>query len=134
MRAKIQKISRYAPSIFQGRLELSSPRHRHAFSLTAEHPAEPHTFRVLLALLGVLGCVYVYFVGASVLNVISRKEALAETAQLANAVSRLERDYFALSQGVGPEDGARLGLSPISKTEYVYRPGNAAAAEPRNDL
>ena len=126
MRARIQKISKYAPSIFQGKLDFSSSRS--SFSLTAEHPAETMLSRMLVGTLAIFACAYIYFVGASILNVIARKEALADAARLENTVSRLERDYFAASQGVGPEDGTRLGLTPISNTDYVYRPGNAAVA------
>lgn len=126
MRAKIQKISKYAPSIFQGKLDLSG--RRRSISLTAEHPAERTVFRLLIGAVIVLGCAYVYFVGATILNVIARKEALAESGNLATVVSRLEREYFSISQSVGPEDGMRLGLSPVVKTLYVHRPGNAANA------
>lgn len=126
MGQRLHKMSKHTPSVFQGRLDFSSV-HRH-FSLTVEHPAERTTFRVLAATLLFLGLCYLYFVGASVLNVIARKEALTQTANLASAVSHLERDYFAASQKVTPEAARRLGLSPIEKTVYVYRPGNAAAA------
>lgn len=84
--------------------------------------------RMLMGALAVLASLYVYFVGASVLNVIARKEALTQTASLTNAVSQLEREYFAASQGVGAEDGARLGLIPLENTIYIHRPGNAALA------
>lgn len=132
MRARIQKISKFAPSIFQGRLDFSA---RGGVSLTLEHPAERVMFRVLAGTLGILACAYVYFVGVSILNVIARKEALAQTASLASAVSSLERDYFAASQGVGPEDGVRLGLTPVSNTVYVHRPGNAALVTlPSNEI
>ncbi|OGG73638.1 hypothetical protein A3A40_01440 [Candidatus Kaiserbacteria bacterium RIFCSPLOWO2_01_FULL_54_20] len=126
MRARIQKISKYAPSIFQGKLDLSSARR--SFSLTVEHSAEPVLLRVLLAALALFACAYIYFVGATILNVIARKEAMAETASLTSAVSSLGREYFAASQGLGPDDGVRLGLSPVSNTVYLHRPGNAAAA------
>lgn len=126
MKARIQKISKYAPSIFQGRLDFSSKGR--SFSLTTEHPAERTTFRVLVGALAVFAFLYVYFVGASILNVIARKEALVEMASLGNAVSQLERQYFAASQGIGPEDGTHLGLSPVKGTIYIHRPGNAALA------
>ena len=126
MRARIQKISKYAPSIFQGKIDFAS-RHR-VVSLTAEHPLERVASRVLWLTLALLACGYVYFVGASILHVIERKEALGKATGLANAVSSLEREYLVASQGIGPEDAARLGLSPIVDTAYVYRPGNAAAA------
>ena len=127
MRAKIQKISKYAPSIFQGKLDLGGKRS--VFSLTAEHPFERAFLRMLIVAIVAFSVLYVYFVGATTLNVIARKEARAETLKLATVVSELERDYFALSQGVGPEDGERLGLSPVADTSYVHLPGNAAQAE-----
>ncbi|MBI2612761.1 hypothetical protein HYW59_03030 [Candidatus Kaiserbacteria bacterium] len=133
MRARIQKISKYAPSIFQGKLDFHG--RRPGFSLTAEHPAERLFLRLLISAVVVLACAYAYFVGATILNVIARKEALADSVNLATAVSKLEREYFAISQRVGPEDGTRLGLSPVSKTIYVHRPGNAALSDvARNEI
>lgn len=125
MRARIQKISKYAPSVFQGKIEFAA---RTGISLTIEHPAERAVFRMLAGTFAILVCAYVYFVGMSILNVIGRKEALTQISHLSSAVAALERDYLAASQGVGPEDGARLGLSPVTNTVYVRRPGNAALA------
>lgn len=126
MRTRIQKISKYAPSIFQGKIDFSS--RNKGFSLTVEHPAERIVFRTLVSALFLLAILYVYFVGATILNVVARKEAVAQTAHLASAVSELERDYFAISKAIGPEDGARLGLAPVANTVYIHRPGNAALA------
>ncbi|OGG80637.1 hypothetical protein A3A39_04065 [Candidatus Kaiserbacteria bacterium RIFCSPLOWO2_01_FULL_54_13] len=126
MRARIQKISKYAPSIFQGRLNFSSGRR--GFTLTLEHPAERITFWLLLGALGVIAALYLYLVGISILNVIARKNALEESVGISSAVSQLERDYFAATQGIGPEDGTRIGLSPVANTVYIHRPGNTAVA------
>lgn len=105
------------------------------FSLTMEHPAERIVLRGLFIALATLTLLYVYFVGATILNVIARKEASAQTASIASAVSTLEREYFAATQGVGPEDGARLGLAPVAHTIYIHRPGNAAVAPlPSNEI
>lgn len=127
MRTKIQKISKYAPSIFQGKLDLGAKRA--VFSLTSEHPLERALTRTLLAAVVAFAILYTYFVGATALNVIARKEARAHTQTLATAVASLEREYFALSQGISPDDGERLGLSPVQETMYVHRPGNAASRE-----
>lgn len=124
MRARIQKISRYAPSIFQGKIDFSSARR--SFSLTVEHPFEPAILRILAGLILLLGFAYVYFVGATILNVVARKDAMSQSASLTSAVSNLEREYFALSHELGPDDGTRLGLAPVSDTVYVHRPGNTA--------
>lgn len=125
MRARIQKISRYAPSIFQGRLDFGQKGR--GVSLTLEHPLERALWRVLIASVGLLAVLYLYFVGSSILNVIARKEAAAESQRLTSAVASLERDYYAFSEEIGPEDGSRLGLNPVAATEYIRRPGSAAS-------
>ena len=129
MRARIQKISKYAPSIFQGRIDFSASPNRsgRSFSLTLEHLSERLFARLFLGALAILSIAYVYFVSASIMNVIARKEALDESASLASAVSVLEREYFAALEGINPEDGARLGLTPVSTTVYVRRPGTEMA-------
>jgi len=121
MGAQLHKMSKYRPSIFQGRLDLFGTTR--SVSLTHEHPAERTLLRAMLASLLLIACAYVYFVGASVLNVIARKEALLQTARLTGAVSALEREYFLVAKGVTPEAGERLGLLPVSKTAYVRRLG-----------
>ena len=124
MKARIQKISRYAPSIFQGRLDFAA---RRAVSLTLEHPAERVVLRVLMLSLTLLAVLYVYFVGASIVNVIARKDALKQIATLASAVAMLEREYFVASGAISPESGLGLGLVPIENTAYVHTPEGRVA-------
>jgi hypothetical protein len=119
------KISRYTPSIFQGTLEFSRAR---GISLSSQHPMENIIVKALFITLVVLLCGYLYFVGSSVMNIIARKEADTQTVQLQSSIATLEQKYFALGQSIGPDNEANLGLIPISNTEYVYRPGNAASA------
>jgi hypothetical protein len=74
-------------------------------------------------------CGYLYFVGASVLNIIARKEASRSSVALQSSIARLEKQYFVLSEAVTPTTGASLGLSHVQETNYVYRPGATAAAD-----
>lgn len=111
----------HKPSIFQAQLQF--PAERKTYALNAEHPFESVAMRMVLAILLTLIFSYIYFVGASVLNIIARKEALAETERLNGAIGNIERDYFAISHNITPESGTELGLSPVSHTAYVYRPG-----------
>ncbi|MBM3261059.1 hypothetical protein FJY93_01435 [Candidatus Kaiserbacteria bacterium] len=97
-------------------------------ALTIEYQWEHTLLWVLLGVLGILLCVYLYFVAASVLNIIAHKEATVRSAQLETAIGQLEREYFALSQNLTPETGALLGLSAVNDQEYVYRPGTVGAA------
>ncbi|OGG71167.1 hypothetical protein A3F27_02540 [Candidatus Kaiserbacteria bacterium RIFCSPHIGHO2_12_FULL_53_13] len=127
-RRKIHK-----PSIFQAQLQF--PEGRGIYVLNTEHPLENAAFRTLLVIFLTLVFSYIYFVGASVLNIIARKEALVEATKLSSAIANFERDYFAMSQNVTPESGTALGLAPVSNTAYVYRPGAVGQIEtPRNEI
>ena len=94
-----------------------------------EHPAERLVFQALFVALIVLACTYGYFVSASILNVIARKEALSETASLRSSVALLERDYYALAAGVTPDKGEGLGLAPVAETKYIHRPGTVGTLD-----
>ncbi len=113
------------PSIFQGKLEFDATA---GISLSTEHPFERHAFRVLGAVLALLIFGYMYFISASVLNVMARKEALAQVTQSQGAIAALEEQYFSLSHSVTPDSGASIGLSKVSDVDYVYRPGNVGSA------
>jgi hypothetical protein len=128
MRNKLQKISKYRPSILQGRLELAAARGR--FSLTVEHPAEQRIFHILCALLALLVVGYLYFVSASILNIMAGREAEASLAQVQSAIASLEQQYFALDEGINQSIASSLGLEPLDGAQYVYVPGNAASVGP----
>ncbi len=96
--------------------------------MTMEHPLESVLKRTLITLFIVLIVAYLYFVTASILNVIARKEAVQRTTQLEGSIALLEQEYFASSRHVTPQTGASLGLVPIAPASFVHRPGNQAAA------
>ncbi len=125
MGARIHKISKHVPSIFQGRLDFDTARH--GFSLMMEHRYERILARFLTIAVVTLVAGYLYFVSASVLNVIARKDALTQVAKIQSAIGGLERQYLALSQSVTPSTDVAIGLSPVENTQYVYRPGNVGA-------
>lgn len=102
---------------------------KHLAILSLEYSYERVAFRVLFALLGIILCGYLYFVGASVLNIIARKEASRSSASLQGSIAVLEKQYFVLTEAVTPQTGASLGLSQVNATDYVYRPGATAAAQ-----
>lgn len=128
MHTPTQKISKHAPSVFQGRLNLaaaSKPR----TALAVEYPAERVILRSLIAILIALAFCYLYFVTASVVNIMARKEALTQSAQIDASIGTLEEQYFTLSQAITPQSGLAMGLSAISNTDYVDRPGNVSIAD-----
>ena len=126
MKARIKKISKYTPSIFQGKFDFST--RQRGISLSTEHPFERIATHILSLTLIMLVGGYLYFVSSSVLNVIARKEALAQVTKIQSVIGGLEQQYFTLSQGVSSETGVILGLTPVQNTHYVYRPGNVGAA------
>jgi hypothetical protein len=119
-------ISHLKPSIFQGRLDFDAVSKKRTSALAIEYPAERVAFVLFAVVLGVLVFAYFYFVVASVLNVISRKEADASATTLQESIGSLEGQYFALSQSLTPQEASDMGLAPVKETQYVYRPGNAA--------
>ena len=98
-------------------------------ALAIEYPWEQTLLRVLLVSLGILTVSYLYFVAASVFNVIAHKEADLKSTRLETTIGKLEQEYFALSQQLTAETGASLGLSSITEQSYVYRPGNVGQAQ-----
>lgn len=120
------KISKYKPSLFQSRLDFSAAGHD--VSLSREHPMERMIMRILLALIAISIFGYLYFVSASVLNVMARREADAQTVKLQSSIADMERQYFALEKGIDASSASALGLAPVAPAQYVFRPGNAASA------
>ena len=102
--------------------------HKRLPILAVEHPLERRLLTFFFGLLIVVFFAYLYFVAASVMNIVARKEADARATNLQGSIGTLEQKYFELSQALTPESASTLGLAPVSQTAYVYRPGNAASA------
>lgn len=115
----------------QGTLHLEVARPRP--SLAVEHPLERRVLSILSIILVLLVASYLYFVTASILHVMARAEADAQSQQIESDIGSLEEQYFALSQSVSPQEAQTLGLAPVEGTSYVYRPGNAAVGNSSTD-
>lgn len=102
--------------------------HKKISILSLEYPAEALVLRVLCLVLAILSCLYLYFVAASVLNIIARRESDSHAAMIQSSIGDLEQQYFALSQEITPQEAKTLGLSPVTEQQFVYETGNAAAA------
>ena len=104
-------------------------------ALAVEYPHEQHILRALIALFGLLLSAYLYFVSASVLNVIAEREASQRSASLESTIGSLEQHYFSLSEHVNPDSGPLLGLTPVKEKSYVYRLSTVGAiAEASNEI
>lgn len=126
MKKSLQRISKYRPSLMQGRLDFAGARQ--SISLHMEHPLEQRVFQILCIALGVLIAGYLYFVSASVLNIMANREAESSIAAVQSSIASLETQYFALDKDVTPAMAQTLGLAPVADPQYVYVPGNAASA------
>lgn len=96
--------------------------------LVVEYQWERTLLRATLAMLMLLTLGYLYFVTASVLNVIAHREAVAHTTKIESEIGLLEQTYFSVSQTLTPETGSALGLSPITNQKFVYRHGTIGRA------
>jgi hypothetical protein len=119
MNNKTYRVSKHTPSVFQGRLNLavaSKPR----MALSIEYPAERMIFRGLVAVLIVLAMCYLYFVSASVINIIAQKEAMSQTSRIEGSIGALEGQYFTLSQSITAQAAVAMGLTSISVKDIAY--------------
>lgn len=106
--------------------------HKKVLALSVEHSAENMVLRSLFAVACLLLIGYLYFVSASILNVMARKEALGQASSLQSETANLEQRYFTLSQAMTLQAAQELGLAPIGKADYVYRPGSVGLADISN--
>jgi hypothetical protein len=77
--------------------------------------------RFLVAALLVLAVLYVYFLCASIRNVVMRKELERDIASLSSSIGELEASYFALEGTIGVATAERLGLAKLEDTSYTPR-------------
>ena len=83
-------------------------------------------FAVLSVFLILFGC-YVYFISASVVHVIARKEVDGEIARAGSHISDLEVKYMTAKQAIVPTTIVQYGFVPASPKVYIVKvPGNVA--------
>jgi hypothetical protein len=128
MYKRIQKISKYTPSIFQGRLDMSTIASTPHTAFAMEYPKERYILQTLILMLVACFALYLYFVSSSVVHVMERKDALARANTIESTISTLENTYFTLSQGLTAQEGSHIGLVPITNIVYVHREGRVGVA------
>jgi hypothetical protein len=87
---------------------------------------EAYLLQVLSIFLALAVAGYLYFVGVSIMNVISNREASVESERLRSVVGSLEEQYFMLSKAISPSAAAGLGLTANAEASYVRRGGAVA--------
>ena len=119
--------------MLQGTLQLHVARPR--TGLARELSYERHALSGLSIVLVALVAVYLYFVAASILNVMARSDAEHDMRAIEGSMGALEQQYLALSRSVDQSSAASIGLLPIQSTAYVYRPVDAAMVDrPSNQI
>lgn len=88
---------------------------------------ESHMLQVLSVLLALSVAAYLYFVGVSIMNVISNREASVESERLRSTVASLEEEYFVLAKSISPESAGNLQLTASAGTSFVRRTSAVAS-------
>jgi hypothetical protein len=93
-------------------------------ALSFELPFENMALRFLCGAVCVLILAYLYFVSASVLNVIAQREAEHASASLQSKLGSLESAFFILTEKVTLAHASEVGLKPLTQQSFVYRSGD----------
>lgn len=84
----------------------------------------PHRiFWLEVSLIALLFVAYVYFISASIVNVVLRQEATVEIATIHSRISELEADYFSRKQSVDAQFATEEGFTALSATHYITSSG-----------
>lgn len=82
---------------------------------------EERAFAALASLLVLSAGLYIYFISATVLSIVERTNAIAETKVLDTKISELESEYMTFGSGIGLSEAKLLGYQEIAKIDYVSR-------------
>lgn len=102
-----------------------------SYTISVEEYAFEPVMRRLLVIIAIFSALtYVYFVSASVVHIVARKDAETTLSRTATEVAELESQYFALSKDITRERAATLGLVPVEDTQFVNRIVRTAFVSP----
>lgn len=124
-----QAHSRNQLSLFQKAYELPRRKVR-----AVAFAGESHAVQFLSIMLALCVAAYLYFVGVSIMNVISNREASAEIERVRSSVASLEKDYFTLSKAISPKSADSFGLTTNTEATYVRRAVGVAAMRALSDM
>ncbi len=89
----------------------------------------------VLIVLALVSCVYVYFIGTTIFNVIARKSAENQVKTLSSKVGELELEYLSLNNSLDLAKASSLGFSePQGKSiEFASRESYVSTAVARGN-
>ncbi|SRR5258708_4719463 len=82
---------------------------------------EKRIFWSLIAALVAVFCMYVYFINATVMNIVGRQAADREITAVNSKIASLESRYLALSNTITPAYAASLGFIETKGEQYAVR-------------
>ena len=99
---------------------------------TTPYHREQRLFFGAVSVLFILFALYIYFISASVVHVIARKEVDREIAHVASAIGDLEFAYITAKQAIAPERLAKYGFlsAPAQKIYVKKAPTNLVLLTP----
>jgi len=91
---------------------------------TTPYRIEQRVFFAALSLVFILFGLYIYFLSASVVHVIARKETDKEIAQVQSRIGDLESTYIRAKQAIATETIEHYGFVAIPATKIYVRKGS----------
>jgi hypothetical protein len=90
---------------------------RHSYTYNIER----HLFYIATVLLGACSCAYIYFVSASVVHVVVRKEIHQEIARTETRISELESQYIQAKDAIVESVALERGFQKNEAQIFVTR-------------
>ena len=91
------------------------------YKKTAVYRGESQLFYVAVLLLMLSAVAYAYFLSASVVNVVMRKDIDSQIAAAGTAMSSLESDYIELQHALSADIATQKGFVVVPKKLFVDR-------------
>lgn len=88
---------------------------------TIVYQDESRLFYVALSLLVLMLCLYMYFVSASVMHVVMRKEVDTHIAEASTVISELESTYIEMQHNVSSDIATHRGFVVADKKIFIDR-------------
>jgi len=85
------------------------------------HGIERQLILIFLVFFVALLCLYVYFVGKSIVNVVVREEVELQIAEVNSGLSELEFDYIIKKDTINMAFAGERGFKSISNKTFVNR-------------
>lgn len=85
------------------------------------YTVEKRAVAILLSLILLLACSYVYFLGTAVVQVVERKEIQHTIANVSSRIATLEVDYFNQKSRITEDLAVEMNFTTLAQKEYVDR-------------